>query len=264
MDVGRAAATAGRSTLSARIMDVIGHRIVSGHYRSGEALPPEVALCDEYRVSRTPLREAVKRLHAKGLVTVGPRSGTRVLAEAQWHHLDPDLLRWRFAAGVDQALVDQLYELRTALEPEACRLAALHGEAEDHARIAAAAAQLEALREEIDRTVDADIGFHMAIIAATRNPFLMGVGAAVREILSFSFATRADRRRFPPGELVQHRRIADAILSREGDAAADAMRVLLAKSQRSLKRALDRRTVASAGPQSRKTPLIGPELSSRT
>lgn len=240
MAVGAGAAPAGRGTLSARIMDAIGHRIVAGHYRSGEALPPEAALCDEYRVSRTPLREAVKRLHAKGLVAVGPRAGTRVLAESQWHQLDPDLLRWRFAAGADETLVGHLYELRGALEPEACRLAALHGREADHAAVAEAIAGLEAARHDLALSVGADVAFHRAIVAATRNPFLISVGAAVSQLLGFSFKVRADRTVFPPAELAQHRRIADAVLARDGDEAAAAMRALLDQSRRSLTAALVR------------------------
>lgn len=230
----------GRGTLSAQIMDAIGHRIVAGHYRSGEALPPESALCDEYQVSRTPLREAVKRLHAKGLVAVGPRAGTRVLAEAEWHQLDPDLLRWRFAAGPDEALVGHLYELRTALEPEACRLAALHGLAAEHAAIAAAIARMEAVRLDLEKTVEADVAFHGTIIAATRNPFMVSVGSVVRLLLGFSFNVRTDRTVIPPAELAQHRAIADAILARDADGAAEAMRTLLAESRRSLTAALAR------------------------
>lgn len=244
MEGERAPAPARRGTLSARIMDAIGHQIVAGHYRSGEALPPEAALCDEYRVSRTPLREAVKRLHAKGLVAVGPRAGTRVLAEAQWHQLDPDLLRWRFAAGPDETLVGHLYELRAALEPEACRLAALHGEETDRAAIASAIAQLEANRHDLALSVEADVAFHAAIIAATRNPFMVSLGSAVGLLLGFSFKVRADRTEFPPAELAAHRRIADAILDGDGDGAAAAMRTLLVASRRSLATALEHRSAA--------------------
>jgi DNA-binding FadR family transcriptional regulator len=236
----RGAAPGGHGTLSARIMDAIGHRIVAGHYRSGEALPPEAALCDEYRVSRTPLREAVKRLHAKGLVAVGPRAGTRVQAEADWHQLDPDLLRWRFAAGPDAALLGHLYELRAAIEPEACRLAAVHGREPDHAAITAALARMEAVRLDLARTIEADVAFHDAVIAATRNPFMVSVGSAVRLLLGFSFNIRTDRTVIPPAELAQHRRIAEAILARDGEGAAAAMRSLLSESRRSLTAALDR------------------------
>jgi DNA-binding FadR family transcriptional regulator len=238
--MGPEAMEAGDGTLSARIMDAIGRRIVAGHYRAGTALPTEPALCDEYRVSRTPLREAVKRLHAKGLVAVGPRAGTRVLAESEWNQLDPDLLRWRFAAGADGTLVAHLYELRVAFEPEACRLAALNGRADDHAAVAAGMAAIEATQDDLARTVEADIAFHTAIIAATRNPFMISVGSAVRQLLRFSFTVRADRTRFPPSELAQHRRIADAVLARDGEEAAAGMRALLGESRRSLTAALER------------------------
>ena len=227
-------------TLSERIMDEIGRRIVAGGYRPGETLPPEAALCSHYQVSRTPLREAVKRLHAKGLLTVGPRAGTRVREESAWNQFDPDLLRWRFAAGADPDLIVHLYELRLALEPEACRLAALHGRMQDHAEIDRWVGRTEEFRADLDETVEADVAFHMAIVAATRNPFLISIAAAVRLLLSFSFAIRAGRTGtpIPAAELAQHRRIADAVLARDGPGAADAMRALLSESQRTLLAAL--------------------------
>ena len=61
-------------------VDLLGEAIVSGRYAVGGSLPPEPMLCIELGVSRTVVREAVKSLIAKGLVSTGPKVGTRVLA----------------------------------------------------------------------------------------------------------------------------------------------------------------------------------------
>jgi DNA-binding FadR family transcriptional regulator len=53
---------------------VIGEAIVSGRYKVGESLPAEPLLCDALGVSRTVVRESVKSLIAKGLLSSGPRS----------------------------------------------------------------------------------------------------------------------------------------------------------------------------------------------
>jgi hypothetical protein len=60
--------------------------------RRRASVPPEPALCEELGVSRTVVREAVKSLIAKGLVTTGPKVGTRVLPSENWNWFDPDVV----------------------------------------------------------------------------------------------------------------------------------------------------------------------------
>jgi DNA-binding FadR family transcriptional regulator len=60
-------------------VDHLGEAIVAGRYAAGASIPPEPLLCEELGVSRTVVREAVKSLVAKGLVSTGPKVGTRVL-----------------------------------------------------------------------------------------------------------------------------------------------------------------------------------------
>ncbi len=221
-------------TRSFKVMDSIGRRIVEGAWGEGAVLPPEPELCAEFGVSRTPLREAVKRLAAKGLVAVGPKSGTRVLPARRWNQLDADVLRWRTDVGMSEGEIDQLYELRLVFEPEASRLAALHGGPQEHAAIAEAMAEIERLRDEPVQVIAPDIAFHMAIIAATRNMFLISVSDAIRTALTYQFEVGVKTRPFPPDELELHRRICDAIVTREGEQAAQLTRQLIARSRTSL------------------------------
>lgn len=227
-------------TLSARVMDQIGTRIVSGAYKVGATLPPEHMLCEEYGLSRTPLREAMKTLHAKRLVVMGPKSGTRVLPESCWNQLDPDLLRWRFASGPDEWLLGQLQELRIAFEPEACRLAAQNGSAAAHVVIREAFERLASASADPSRTIDPDVAFHMSIASATQNIFLVSITGAVSTALHMQFQLAAEREIFPASELEQHRLICDAILARDGEAAARHMRALIGQSRASLVEALPR------------------------
>jgi sterol desaturase/sphingolipid hydroxylase (fatty acid hydroxylase superfamily) len=62
-------------------LDLLGERIMASHYPPGSSLPPEPTLCEQLGVSRTVVREAVKSLVAKGLLSTAPKVGTRVLAE---------------------------------------------------------------------------------------------------------------------------------------------------------------------------------------
>lgn len=221
-------------TLSGSVMDEIGRRIVSGAYPSGAALPPEFALCAEFALSRTPLREAMKRLHAKGLVQMSPKTGTRVRPQADWSQLDPDVLRWRLECGASDEVIDQLYELRMVFEPEASRLAAIHGDAQDHRRIAEAFDRMAELIGDADRVVEADIAFHMAIIAATHNVFLVSVSNAIGAALKVQFELGAQRRSFPRAELDLHGRIRDMILAGRGEEASEATKQLIRASRLSV------------------------------
>jgi DNA-binding FadR family transcriptional regulator len=221
-------------TLSGRVMDEIGRRIVSGAYAAGGVLPPELSLCAEFGLSRTPLREAMKKLLAKGLIAVGPKTGTRVLPQARWSQLDADVLRWRFSNGASSDLIDQLYELRLVFEPEASRLAAVHGDAHDHEAIMDAFRRMEALIADTERVIRADVAFHMAIIAATHNVFLISVSTAIGEALKVQFELGAKRRTFPKSELDMHRLIRNAIVERDGDAAALHTRALIEASRLSV------------------------------
>jgi DNA-binding FadR family transcriptional regulator len=228
-------------TLGARIAAELGRSITSGSIAPGSALPTEDALCKTLKVSRTTLREAVKKLHGKGLVEVGPRHGTRVLPIERWNQLDADVIAWRIEAGFDHDFVDELYQLRQCFEPYACELAARHGDAEDHARIRDAFRRMSGEAAYEGELVDPDVDFHMAIVAATHNIFFHTVGAAIKTSLRTAFALGQERSRLPGPELALHGEVCDAILARDGARAANAMRALLGRSGVTLKETIDKR-----------------------
>ena len=105
-------------------VDHLGEAIVAGRYAAGASLPPEPMLCEELGVSRTVVREAVKSLIAKGLITTGPKVGTRVLPETEWNWFDPDVILWQSKAGWTPEFLRDLMELRRVVEPAAVRMAA--------------------------------------------------------------------------------------------------------------------------------------------
>ena len=81
-------------------VDLLGEAIVSGRYPIGTSLPPEPVLGESLGVSRTVVRESIKSLIAKGLITTGPKVGTRVQPEDQWNWFDPYVITWRSNAGI--------------------------------------------------------------------------------------------------------------------------------------------------------------------
>lgn len=241
-------------TLGAQVTSILGRRIVSGEIAPGAAFPAEAELCQSLGVSRTTLREAIKKLHAKGLLAVGPRNGTRVLAPANWSQLDIDVLSWRIDSGFDKKVVEQLYELRACFEPQVCALAAIHGTDADLRHVALRFQHLMAVHDDPNVVTQADVDFHMAIVAATRNIFFISVGTAISAALRVSFDLGTSRG-FPPDELQMHADICSAVVQRRPEVAARLMRKLIATSRTSLTATLRPRSARRAAHQ-RSTPKL--------
>jgi DNA-binding FadR family transcriptional regulator len=215
-------------------MEEIGKRIVSGQLQPGEQLPTEATLCGELGMSRTTVREAVKRLHGKGLLDGGPRTGMRVLPTARWNQLDRDVLSWRAESGLDAALADQLYAVRGCMEPEACRIAAEHAQQAERLHILALVGDIAAEGGDLASHVAADVAFHLAIFAATGNPFFVTLGEAIRTALELAFRQSQQRQRMSAAELALHGDVARAIARGRPNSAVRAMKRLLLVSRRSL------------------------------
>ncbi len=227
------------STMSAQVARIIGTRIVSGEFRPGDSLPIEAELCLQYGVSRSTIREAVKNLAAKRLIEVAPKVGTRVLPFADWNLLDPDVLSWRLNAQFDERIIDDLYEVRQCFEPRACWLAARDGSADDHDRIRRRYADMVSMLNQPALAAGAETEFHLSIIAATHNGLFVTIGGAVKTALKVSFSLTQKRAGGRPLDLAPYEAVLSAILARDSESAADAMRHLLDLSRRRVLEALD-------------------------
>ena len=128
-------------------------RITSGSLPRGARVHQE-DLAAELGVSRTPVREALRRLAAEGLVEMRTNRGARV-------------------ADIDQGGMRGAYEARLVVEPGAARLAARRRLPEPLARMrAAVAAQRRSLRS-VERSFEASREFHLALVAASGNDHLL-------------------------------------------------------------------------------------------
>jgi DNA-binding FadR family transcriptional regulator len=228
------------STMSAQVASILGQRIVSGEFAPGDALPIENELCRFYGVSRSTVREAVKNLSAKRLVEVAPKVGTRVRPFADWNLLDPDVLSWRLNAQFDRRIVEDLYEMRNCFEPRACQLAAQEGTEDDLALINQRFADLEAALGTPDLAADAEVDFHLSIIAATHNGLFVAIGGAVKTALRASFQLIQHRQSVTKEDLRYYEAVLSAIIERRVDDAAARMIELLHNSREILLRSLDR------------------------
>ncbi|MDG6107657.1 FadR family transcriptional regulator [Dactylosporangium aurantiacum] len=169
----------GRGGAHGRLVAALGAAIVNGELAPDADLDP-IALEKHFGVSRTVVREGLRVLAAKGLVGARPRRGTFVAPREQWALLDSDVLRWRFADGVDATFLDELGEVRLTVEPAAARLAALRRTDRDLADLEdALAAMRAAAGHRAAQHVEADLAFHDALLRATHNELLLQMSATI-------------------------------------------------------------------------------------
>ena len=172
-------------SLAYGLLTTLGQSIVTGEFeRTG--FPTEAELCIRYGASRTVMREAVKMLSAKGLLSSRQRQGTRVEPVDNWNLLDPDVLRWLMERPFSAQIFLQFTQMRLAIEPTAAALAAV---VQDKAAIAAIREGLDGMAVhggDPEKSLQADIDFHVAILRASGNPFFSRLKPLVSNALQLS------------------------------------------------------------------------------
>ena len=216
----------GARNLTFGMLDGLGRAIVTGAY-DGSRFPTEAELAQQYEVSRSVTREAVKMLTAKGLLTARPRKGTSVQPSTCWNLFDPDVLRWLLERKFSLELLRQFSELRIAIEPAAAALAARSADASALQAIQAGYDRMESAEKGQDDALDSDIAFHIAILQASANPFFMQFRDMVETALrtSIRFTNRFHGR---TASLPAHRKVLKAIAERNPNAARAAMQIIIA------------------------------------
>ncbi|WP_405952741.1 FadR family transcriptional regulator [Streptomyces prunicolor] len=227
-----------RRGVHGQTVELLARRILGGEIAEGATLDL-VALQSELDVSLTALRESLKVLAAKGMVDARQRRGTFVRPRAEWNLLDADVLRWQFEGAStsesDQALLHNLAEVRSIIEPAAVRLAA---QRRTDADLAALDGALDVMGEQGNgaaHAVEADLAFHRALLAATHNELLERMemviesGLAHRDRIVHSAPHSED-------PVPAHRAVLDAVRDQDPQAAEAAMRALLDQAGRDLDR----------------------------
>jgi DNA-binding FadR family transcriptional regulator len=208
------------------VANEIGQRIVRGDYPPGTILPNEAQWSGMFEVSRSVVREAIKMLMAKGLLTSRPKVGSWVEPRERWNLLDRDVLTWYSASPERKAFLKTVQEFRYIIEPEAAALAAERRTDEQMAEISQALHEMGTAMTLQDRT-DADTRFHVAILRASGNELLMPLGVLIDSALDrlFTFTTREVNSLRHAQKL--HENIEKAIRLRKPEAARSAVRKLL-------------------------------------
>lgn len=200
-----------------RVSDRHGHASAAGFAYAtlrGEImdgqLPPghrlrEQELSERLQVSRTPVREALSRLEADGLLVMQPRSGLAV-------------------AELDDAGVIELYETREALEGTAAQLAARYANPRDIAAMRGMLAAEALAPDDPAQQQRHNRAFHGALLAASHNRFLVKSLQVLHDALALLGPTTLLRQGRRAQAEAEHRRILEAIEKRDSATAEAEMR----------------------------------------
>ena len=200
-------------SLQQQVHDQLLGRILRRELEPGERIsPPEIAAA--LGVSITPVRDAVNQMAAEGLVTVTPRRGTVV-------------------SLVSIRDIEELYEIRLMLEPQAAEMAASRASEPEISRVQELAERLESGPVATSGRVDdlatyldeiaADAELHAAVVLAAHNQRLSTLYDGLRTHVLVARAVFPRLYRGEPHRRGEHRRIVAAIAARDGPAARDAM-----------------------------------------
>jgi len=198
--------------------------IVTGELRPGDVLPPEGVLSTNFGVSRTVIRESVKRVEEKGLLTVAQGRGTSVNEPTAWNVLDPVVLSALVDHDASLGILDELTIVRSSLEASMAAAAARSQTPERAKELQEAFHATEMNIHDFEAYNDADAAFHYVIMEQSG----IRLAANITRIL-FARARSSSRFRGSPGEdalrvtLEEHRAILEAVVSGDAEAASRAM-----------------------------------------
>lgn len=221
-----------RSTFQEQVLNQLGRDICTGRYRPGELLPPEPELCLRFGYSRIVIREAVKSLTAKGMLTVQRRVGTVVQVPERWNLFDPQVIAWRSVQlSRDPVMARDLAELRRIVEPAAARLAAARANADHKSALRAAFMAMHRAVQGKGDYIKADLDFHAIILVASGNQYLRGLRESMFAMLHESFKVVTWKSGGPAASLPLHEAVCVAIEEGNPLAAEQAAYALIERAE---------------------------------
>lgn len=194
--------------------------ILTGELKPGERLM-EIHLANRLGVSRTPIREAIRKLELEGLVIMIPRRGAEV-------------------AQITEKNLQDVLEVRRELDAFAARLACQRMNEEQMGELKEAAEAFERAVETKDATIiaKADVAFHDIILKSTENDRLIQlVNNLAEQVYRYRFEYVKDKTSH--NRLIQeHRNICESIVNRDEKAAAAAVGIHVDNQEKSIREQL--------------------------
>lgn len=207
-----------------QIVAQIEERILNGELRPGDKLPAERELAEQFGVSRTAIREAMKALMQSGLVVIQPGRGTFVTdSTSMVVRQSIDML---VRVGSETGIKD-IIEVREILEPEIAALAAVRASSEDIQSMEEAVKAMDQAMDDPDTFIEADLDFHLALAQGSNNALIPVLIDSLVDLL------REHRKRAASVEgglergQLYHKIIFEAVKRNDANAARDSMQAHL-------------------------------------
>ncbi len=213
------------SRLYEQIVQQIEDSILDGVLKPGDQLPPERELAEQFGVSRTAVREALKTLREKGLVEAYTGRGTFVTdGTSQAVRQSFDLMAKEQPDGLLY-----LSQVREILEPEIAALAAKRIEEQHLITMREAVTTMDRSLHDPEAYIEADLDFHLSLAEAVANPLILSLIDSVVGLLREQRLQVFNVEGGPERGQFHHRRILAAVEAHDPEQARAAMRAHLAQ-----------------------------------
>jgi GntR family transcriptional repressor for pyruvate dehydrogenase complex len=185
-------------------------------------LPSEVELCNQFGVSRTAVREALRTLSAKGLITVV--KGRGIFVRESSSDIITDHMHFYLQMNSEHSYVIDIVRSRQMIEPSIAAFAALNHTKEDALRLRQDIEELKNCEGGFVQLAKLDMQFHLDVAKASQNsimPLILDpIQKLMPEIKSSIYATNRDAKE---SALIWHQKILDEIIRGDADGARRAM-----------------------------------------
>jgi GntR family transcriptional regulator, rspAB operon transcriptional repressor len=191
--------------LSTDLFNRIKEDILSGKLKKDQKLV-EQSICDEYKVSRTPVREALLQLEMEGLVEMIPNRGAYVL-------------------GLSARDMDDMFILRKIYEVQAVRWAIQRITDEEMAQLEETFDFMEfyTMKNDVEKMLNINVNFHQTIYKASHNRMLQHLLASYQAYIRHGRRTFDEKEDYLQTVLKEHRNIFQAFIDKDVEAGVRAM-----------------------------------------
>lgn len=204
-------------SLPEKLSDDIVSYILEKEMKPGDKLPNEAFLAKEMGAGRSSLREAMKLLASRNIVTIKQGSGTYIASKPG---VVDDPLGFTFINDKEK-LVRDLLEIRFLIEPYIAQMAALNATDEDITKIESLCDEVERLFINGEDHTQADIEFHNAITSSSKNLVVPRIVPIINS--SIPLFVQVTNRTLKNETIETHREIANAIKNHDAVKAHDSM-----------------------------------------
>lgn len=202
-----------------KIIEEIREMMLNGQIKAGEKIPSERELADMFKVSRVPVREALKTLEFLGVVQ-NVRGDGMYIKNVSFEDL---LEKMDFAIEASDNSIKELFEVREALEIKAVILAAERRTKEDLEQMKELIDKLQTSIKENEDVFTLAVQFHTQIFYASKNSVLLSVNQYLINLLEMSRIKTLSRVGRPSISLEYHKKIFDMISAQDSEGAAHIM-----------------------------------------